>query len=196
MQPADVRPEWRNLKQRERVAALTRRRSASTVQTGPALLLALAPLLVGARTVASYASFGQEPDTTAIHTALLAAGVRVLLPVLHPDGDLGWAVYDGRLVPKGRGLQEPPGGDLGCEAVATARVVLVPALAVDRGGIRLGRGGGSYDRALPRATGVTVALLHDGELVEALPAEPHDVRVGAVVTPGGGLIHLPGGMAG
>jgi 5-formyltetrahydrofolate cyclo-ligase len=69
--------------------------------------------------------------------------------------------------------------------------VLVPALAVDRHGNRLGRGGGSYDRALARATGLTVAVLYDGELVDLLPVEPHDVPVNAVVTPRSGLVRLP-----
>ena len=61
----------------------------------------------------------------------------------------------------------------------------MPALAVDGEGNRLGRGGGSYDRALRRATGLTIAVLYDGERVDTVPAEPHDVRVHAVVTPSG-----------
>jgi 5-formyltetrahydrofolate cyclo-ligase len=61
---------------------------------------------------------------------------------------------------------------------------------VDRAGTRLGRGGGSYDRVLPRTTGLVVALLHDGEAVAELPAEPHDVPVDAVVLPARGLVRL------
>jgi 5-formyltetrahydrofolate cyclo-ligase len=59
--------------------------------------------------------------------------------------------------------------------------------------VRLGRGGGSYDRALSRIrpNALVVALLYDGELVETLPAEPHDRRVTAVILPGYGLIRLP-----
>lgn len=128
----------------------------------------LAGLRPGAR-VASYASFGTEPDTG----GLLAPGQ--LLPVLLPDGDLDWTVYDGVL--------PAAGPHLGVAAVADCDVVLVPALAVDRRGVRLGRGGGSFDRALARARGLLVALLHDGELVAELPAEPHDVAVHAVATP-------------
>jgi 5-formyltetrahydrofolate cyclo-ligase len=101
----------------------------------------------------------------------------VLLPVLLPDRDLNWATSDGRL--------------LGPDAIAGCDVVLVPALAVDRTGNRLGRGGGSYDRALRRARGLTIAVLYDGELAEALPAQPHDVAVGAVVMPTSGLRRLP-----
>jgi 5-formyltetrahydrofolate cyclo-ligase len=71
-------------------------------------------------------------------------------------------------------------------------VIIVPALAVSRTGMRLGRGGGSYDRALARAgRAVKVALLHDGELRDDIPAEPHDQRVDAVITPAGGLTPTP-----
>ncbi|MFJ6952794.1 5-formyltetrahydrofolate cyclo-ligase, partial [Micromonospora aurantiaca (nom. illeg.)] len=75
-----------------------------------------------------------------------------------------------------------------------AALVVVPAVAVDRRGIRLGRGGGSYDRALARvpATVPTVALLHDGELVAAVPALPHDRPVHCVITPADGLVAVPG----
>jgi 5-formyltetrahydrofolate cyclo-ligase len=71
--------------------------------------------------------------------------------------------------------------------VATADVVLVPALAVDRTGMRLGRGGGSYDRALghvPVGTFVC-ALLYDGELLDRVPHDDHDRPVTAAVTPSG-----------
>lgn len=130
---------------------------------------ALQDLLQGKR-VASYASFGAEPATGGTRTP------STLLPLLLPDGDLDWVRAEG-------------GPPLGRDAVAACDVVLVPALAVDRQGVRLGRGGGSYDRALLRATGLVVALLHEGELVDALPAEPHDVLVHAVALPSG-VVHL------
>jgi 5-formyltetrahydrofolate cyclo-ligase len=117
----------------------------------------------------------------------------VLLPVLADDGDLDWAPHDPAvaLVRSARGLLEPAGGRRGRAALAGCDLVLVPALAVDVAGRRLGRGGGSYDRALPRARGLVVALLHDDELLDAVPAEPHDVPVGGVVTPSSGLVRLP-----
>jgi 5-formyltetrahydrofolate cyclo-ligase len=119
------------------------------------------------------------------------AGHRVLLPVLEDDGDLDWAQWDGALVPGRAGTSTPGGARLGRDAVSACAVVVVPALAVDRLGTRLGRGGGSYDRALARATGLVVALLHDGELVEEpLPAAPHDVPVAAAATPSDGLVRL------
>ena len=134
--------------------------------------------------VAAYVSVGTEPSTR----ELLRPGW--LLPVLLPGGDLDWIAYDGRLAPADRGLLEPVGERLGVAAVATCDLVLVPALAVDLHGNRLGRGGGSYDRALARARGLTVALLHDGELVDDVPVELHDVPVGAAVTPSGGLVRF------
>lgn len=113
-----------------------------------------------------------------------------LLPVLLPGGDLDWARFDGELTAGPRGLLEPPGRRLGVAAIEDCEVVLVPALLVDREGVRLGRGGGSYDRALARAGGLTIALVHDDELVDSLPREAHDVLVRAAAMPGTGLVHL------
>lgn len=144
-------------------------------------VLALAPVRV-----AAYASTGTEPSTRALLDALPG----VLLPVLLADGDLDWAAYDGSLVPGLRGTVEPAGPRLGLDAIAGCDLVVVPALGVDRAGTRLGRGGGSYDRALVRARGRTVAALHPGELHEHLPAEPHDRPVDAAVLPGQGLVPL------
>lgn len=145
-----------------------------------------------AATVAAYVSIGTEPGTGLLLEALHDAGKRVIVPVLLPDLDLDWAVHDGTLLPAGRGLLEPPGPRLGVEAVATADVVLVPGLAVSVDGLRLGRGGGSYDRALGRvpAGTLTCVLLHEGEVGVDVPAEPHDRRVLAAVTPRG-VTRLP-----
>ena len=127
-----------------------------------------------AGTVAAYVSVGAEPDTRGLLFALWKRGAYVLLPVLRPDGDLDWASYEGpdSLAPGPRGLLEPTETRRGVTAITSADLVIVPALAVDRAGQRLGRGGGSYDRALARvgASILTVALLHDGELVDEVPA--------------------------
>jgi len=151
--------------------------------------LVAAPEVRRAATVAVYVSVGTEPGTGPLLESLAATGKRVVLPVLLPDGDLDWAVYDGpaSLVPARLGLLEPTGPRLGPDSVATADVVLVPALAVDRSGVRLGRGGGSYDRALARVPEGTFvcALLYDGELLDEVPHADHDRRVTAVVTPRG-----------
>ena len=149
-------------------------------------LLLAAPEVRRAATVAAYVSVGREPGTGVLLDALVEAGKRVILPLLEPDNDLDWATYTGPdgLVAAGRGLLEPAGRALGPEAIATADAVVVPGLAVDRTGLRLGRGGGSYDRALGRVPvgTFTCVVLNDAELLEAVPAAPHDRRVTAAVT--------------
>ncbi|MFJ4847275.1 MULTISPECIES: 5-formyltetrahydrofolate cyclo-ligase [unclassified Streptomyces] len=144
------------------------------------------------RTVAAYVSMGTEPGTRALLEALRERGVRVLLPVLLPDNDLDWGPYEGpdALVRTSRGLYEPTGPRLGPDAVTGAHAVLLPGLAVDTRGLRLGRGGGSYDRVLARleacgATPALVVLLYGHEVLERVPAEPHDRPVDAAVTPDG-----------
>ncbi|WP_189774955.1 5-formyltetrahydrofolate cyclo-ligase [Streptomyces tauricus] len=154
------------------------------------------PELARARTVAAYVSVGSEPGTRALLDALHARGVHVLLPVLLADNDLDWGTYDGpdSLVSVQLGgrmtLLEPAGGRLGPEGVLGADAVLLPGLAVDGRGMRLGRGGGSYDRVLARleragAGPALVVLLYDSEVVGHVPEEPHDRPVHAAVTPSG-----------
>jgi 5-formyltetrahydrofolate cyclo-ligase len=153
------------------------------------------PALQMAGTVAAYYSVGTEPDTRGLVYALWKRGTYVLLPLLRPDGDLDWASYEGpdSLVPGPRGLHEPGEPPRGAQAVARADVVLAPALAVDRAGNRLGRGGASYDRALARVGPLipVIALLYDGELLSHVPTESHDTPVRAAVRPGSGIIWLP-----
>ncbi|MEU1216260.1 5-formyltetrahydrofolate cyclo-ligase [Streptomyces sp. NPDC005790] len=179
---------------RELLAARRLLTSQDVGQTAAVLSSAASdlPELTGARTVAAYVSVGREPGTHALLDALRARGVRVLLPVLLADNDLDWAVFEGaeHLVPAGRGLLEPDGTRLGPEAVLDADAVLLPGLAVDERGMRLGRGGGSYDRVLARlasagAHPALIVLLYDDEVVARVPEEPHDHPVDAVVTPAG-----------
>ncbi|MGN9756779.1 5-formyltetrahydrofolate cyclo-ligase [Streptomyces sp. SD31] len=168
-------------------------RASATALAGRALEL---PELAHAGTVAAYVSVGSEPGTLALLDALRARGVRVLLPALLPDNDLDWGAYTGedslaRVQHGGKmALFEPTGERLGPDAVTDADVVLLPGLAVDARGMRLGRGGGSYDRVLARleragAHPALVVLLYDSEVVEHVPEEPHDRPVHAVVTPSG-----------
>jgi 5-formyltetrahydrofolate cyclo-ligase len=140
--------------------------------------------------VACYWSIGREPSTHGLVFALWKHGATVILPVLLPDRDLDWAVYDGpdSLAPGPSGTMEPVDTRRGVDTIRTAALVIVPALAVDRStGVRLGRGGGSYDRALSRVgpNVPTVALLHDGELIDGVPAEPHDEHVRYAALPSG-----------
>jgi 5-formyltetrahydrofolate cyclo-ligase len=145
-------------------------------------------------TVAAYVPFGSEPGSLALLDALADRGVTVLVPVV-PGGEpmaLDWVHYDGAdSLARGRwGLLEPTGDHLGPDAIRAATVIFVPAYAVDKSGTRLGRGAGYYDRTLTGLTAETVAVVYDDELVDALPAAPHDVRVGWALTPDGGFHQL------
>ena len=151
----------------------------------------------GAETVCAYVPVGYEPGSIELIDALHRR-LRVLLPVARRDATgnpqpLQWGEYrPGELVDARFGLREPAEPWLATDAVAQASVILVPALAVDRGGVRLGRGAGFYDRSLPLADPAArmVAVVRDDELVDLLPAEPHDVRMTHALTPRGGPVAL------
>ena len=169
---------------------LTARRRRAVVSLGQdaraMAQIALAdPRVRAAATVAAYVSVGTEPGTGPLLEALVAAEKRVLLPILQPDNDLDWGVYDGSLGRARRGLLEPTGPGLGPEAIGSAEVVFVPGVAVGCDGFRLGRGGGSYDRALARVMpGTWIAVLvFDEEIVTHVPTDPHDRGVHAAITP-------------
>jgi 5-formyltetrahydrofolate cyclo-ligase len=233
---------------RSRLLAARRSKSAPDRLAATAALQAV--LLAAVRThnpltIAAYVPVGTEPGGADLPDVLINAlpsGGRLLLPVLLDDGDLDWVTYTGVLAPGPRGLLQPDGARLGVDAVREASLVVVPALAVSDAGVRLGRGGGSYDRVLarlnssstaagpssrapnapgpdasalaglrshaarpshpgspsdsgpsdpPLAAALTVALLYDGEVLDEVPAEPHDHAVRAVITPSAGLVPLP-----
>ncbi len=150
-------------------------------------------------TVCAYVPVGTEPGSAELLDMLLRRCGRVLLPVARIAADetplpLRWGEYrPGTLIPGPWGLFEPPEPLLPETTLAQAGLVLVPALAVDRRGVRLGRGRGFYDRSLggrdPRAR--LIAMVRDPEFVDELPAEPHDVRMTHALTPHRGLIALP-----
>jgi 5-formyltetrahydrofolate cyclo-ligase len=181
-----------------RGSVLAARRSLSAEVRHQAAVRVQAELLALVRAtrpevIASYVPMPAEPGGSDLPDVLATHG-RLLLPVLQTDLDLDWAYFAGPdALSTGSPLREPVGPRLGLAAVGRADLLVVPAVAVDRDGVRLGRGGGSYDRALARARpdALVVALLHDGELVDVLPAEPHDARVDAVVLPSPGLTRLP-----
>jgi 5-formyltetrahydrofolate cyclo-ligase len=145
-----------------------RRKSHAPDRRAPGRTLNTAPEIVNARTIASFQSYGDEPDTFTLHSELKEAGKLLLLPRMNSDKTLTW-------------LAE--GKEIDISLLKKVDVVLVPALAIDFRGVRLGQGGGSFDRALPTLSGWKVALIDSVCFSEEeLPEEKHDVRVDAAAT--------------
>ncbi|ANZ36490.1 5-formyltetrahydrofolate cyclo-ligase [Lentzea guizhouensis] len=138
------------------------------------------------QTVCAFLPVGSEPGDASWLDGLRC---RVLLPVVTGDSPLDWAVHTGPadLAPAALRLLEPTGPRLGASAIAGASLVLVPALAVSVDGVRLGKGKGHYDRSLPLVKAPLVAVVRDVEVLDSVPAEPHDVRMNGVLTPSVGL---------
>ena len=179
---------------RHTLSQARRHRSPEQLAAAGAALASWADALEPPETVAAYVGTGTEPPTLALLAALEDRGVRVLLPVVRPGHALDWSDAPARLArPAGPlGLLEPTGPLLGPDALRGAGLVLVPALAVDRTGTRLGRGAGYYDRALARWGGEArlLAVVFDEEVVDELPAQDHDQRVDGALTPSGPIRFL------
>jgi 5-formyltetrahydrofolate cyclo-ligase len=195
--PPDKRALRRRLRGQRRSLAPQRDRSADAdaiAAAASALLDTLAPppsdagehpAYDGRLCVAIYRSLPVEPPTRALAEMLLARGVRVIVPETLPDFDLEWheLLADGSEGPR-----------LGLAGISSAHLILAPALSVDHTGTRLGQGGGCYDRALARRRpgAAVVAIVNDEEYAGSpLPFDAHDVRMDAVITPGGGFTPIP-----
>lgn len=142
---------------------------------------------VAGMTVTAYEPMPTEPPVRGLTDALLGAGVRVLVPITLERPRLGWA-----------DLEDLGRTQLGEEVLRDLDLAFIPALALSRVGVRLGQGGGYYDNSLPRlqelAGGVpVVAVVHDHEVVDAVPADEHDAVVDAVLRPTPGVVPVPVG---
>lgn len=155
---------------------------------GDWLHLLRATELSTSKSIASYLSYGDEPSTVILNEKIADLGKDLLLPRTNAHGEITWIKWKPKMEferdRKRKNLMQP----IGEVFESSIDVVILPALRVDRSGVRLGQGGGSYDRALAHGTMATdawkVALLHDEELSsESLPREDHDVRVDAVALP-------------
>jgi|ERR1019366_592397 5-formyltetrahydrofolate cyclo-ligase len=137
-----------------------------------------------AKIVASYLSYGVEPQTLDINEALMRSGKTVLLPRTLKDKNIEWAIWNGSpgSLRKNGPIQEPIGNKF--EELEKIDVVIVPALQIDHEGNRIGQGGGSYDRALARLVAWKVGLVGATELSgNQLPTESHDQKLDAAATP-------------
>jgi len=188
---------------RERLIAARRarsddeRRAARVAITGH-LLAGLGDLSC----VAAYLPLPTEPLARELLDHL-AAFTRVMVPVVTGAAPLDWCSYPVPVQRGALGIDDPVGDRLGPDAIGRADAILVPALAVDRRGHRLGRGGGHYDRSLdlqarlldaapgsPSRRGLRIAVVYDDELLDSVPFDDLDQPVDATVTPMTGLRSL------
>jgi 5-formyltetrahydrofolate cyclo-ligase len=143
---------------------------------------------LGARSVSAYLPNSDEPNIRGFIAWALAQNIRVLLPISRDDGLLDWVVADGETEAEGPfGWPEPVGELLGPIAINDVDLIIVPAAAVDRTGMRMGWGRGYIDRTIGsmEQSPPVYAVIFDNEFVEAVPTELHDKPVGGVVTPSG-----------
>lgn len=198
--PAEVAEAKRDLRTRlraQRAEASSRRsaREADELASAAPTLLGLARVSArdgGPLRIAAFDPTPREPDVHALLAALAEAGAELVLPLDGGD-ELDWAAWDARSAladSPARGFgREPRGPRLGPSALAGAALVLAPALAVDRSGMRLGHGRGLYDRALLHAPAdvPVIAVVHPWEVLEhrRVPVEPHDRPVSGALTTGG-----------
>ena len=173
------------LRQRRRIMPATERAEAHAAITQQLVQLASD---LGSRSIAAYLSTPDEPGTREFLSWACERGIRVLLPVSRQDGLLDWAPYDGNEEDVDLlGMPTPTSELLGPIAINSVDLILVPAAAVDRKGMRMGWGLGYFDRTLGSMENCppVYAVIFDDELVDAVPTERHDQPVDGVVTPGG-----------
>ena len=173
------------LRERRRVSPAAKRAAASAALTQNLVDLASD---LGARSLSAYLSTPDEPDTRDFLRWADEQGIRVLIPVSRADGLLDWAPYDGDAEDTDvLGMPTPTTELLGPIAINEVDLILVPAAAVDRTGMRMGWGMGYFDKTLGsmEACPPVYAVIFDDELVDSVPRERHDMPVTGVVTPGG-----------
>ncbi len=192
MTTADLSPAAAKAVTRSRIRAARRARDESErVHAAGSIAARALPALADCGTVACYLAMPTEPGTDALIDLLRQRDTRVLVPRVREDS-LEWIELTDSMefIESDLGIQEPTGSAL-TDALAECDAIVLPALAVAHDGIRLGQGGGFYDRALhgvpTHAEGgpLRIALVFEDELVDCLPHDTHDARVDAVVTPGG-----------
>lgn len=135
--------------------------------------------------IAAYNPLSSEPGPTDFATQLAAAARSLFLPVSLPDGVLAWAQHGAKDAAGALGIAEPNGPRFTSNVLRSCGLVVAPALAVDRQGMRLGKGAGYYDRALAGLGVPVAAVVYGWEVVDAVPHDAHDQAVDAVITPEG-----------
>ncbi len=191
---------------RELLQARKDRPAEDRIDAQHANLAHLAAPLAEQNAVCAFWPLPSEPLTLELLDLLVGFGVTVLVPLVTGASPLDWVEYS---VPDNSrdtsvdqpgllGIVAPSGTRLGPLAITEVSAVLIPALAIDHDGQRLGRGGGHYDRSLALLSELAaddrpalIGVLFDDEFVDMLPAEELDVPVDYVVTPSRGFLSLP-----
>lgn len=165
------------------------RGTAATAAQAPRIAEQLATLTqqFHAHTVACFASTPLEPPTGMFREWARNHGVQILLPRARNHTTLEWVPDHGELITHPTLRVPEPTGTAHPHGLATAELIIIPAAAVTETGIRLGWGGGFYDRALetltPNQREHIYALIHDDEILDTIPHEPHDIPVAGFITP-------------
>jgi 5-formyltetrahydrofolate cyclo-ligase len=188
---------------RKRMRGVRKTTPASRIAERSAIVCALLrehPWVQAASAVVSFWPIVErhELDLRALHATLAAEGKKLYYPAIDPDSNVmtfRQVTEVAVLEERGKGFAEPPpdAPELVVDAAAEAPslVLLVPALALDDAGRRLGYGAGYYDRTIPRfcPPGKTIGVAFSFQLLGELPVHPHDVPVDTIVTDGG--VHVP-----
>lgn len=168
---------------RELRAAIRAARRGKKFEFDSELLISMAEFKA-AEVIASYRSYGDEPSTANLNLTILDSGKVLLLPQSDDEGGINFVKWNGDSnFLKRRGKVEEP---IGPTFSGKIDLLIIPSLAADLNGSRLGQGGGAYDRALSKldSRAITVmTLLNEGELFEKIPTQAHDAKINVILFP-------------
>lgn len=171
---------------RRSLAAQTAHKHALDDAIVQSTLACIRELGVDGANIAAYNPLPSEPGPADFAAQLAAVTREVFLPISLDGGILAWAAAGAGTSEAGAlGVSEPSGARYTSNVLRSCGLVVAPALAVDRRGMRLGKGKGYYDRALEDLDVPIAAVIYDEEVVDAVPHDAHDRAVDLIITPGG-----------
>lgn len=175
----EIREKYRKI--RAQIPSETRKHADSQI----AERLFNRPEYRDARIIYCYMSFKDEADTASIIDESLRLGKQVALPRVTGKRKMEFFFISGQkdLVTGFMGIKEPAGYCLEASAPSEDALVLLPGLAFDRSGARLGYGGGFYDTYLAKHAGCKkAALAYSAQIAPEIPTEPVDVKTDMIIT--------------
>ncbi len=142
------------------------------------------PAYQRARRIACYVSIKNEVDTRTVIQKTIGSGKQVGVPVTREEGSMDFQAILGLsdLRPVHYGLREPVPDPQKVLLPHTIDLILVPGSAFDLFGHRIGSGGGYYDRFLVQTEAVRIGLSYGFQIIDRVPAEPHDVKMDLIIT--------------